>query len=171
MPLRNRSRACQAANAKRWSADDDAWRGYRRNGGEIVLEDRVVATLALLELAPEGSMLDVGCATSVITRIMADKARVARVVGVDFEPVATSVETRAVNLDSDECFPFPDATFDVVTCLETLEHVHDTDHLVREISRVLKHDGYAVVSVPRIDGFLTAICSRLGCSRLLSNAR
>ena len=152
----------QAANAKRWSADDDAWRGYRRKGDELVLEDRIVATLALLEPAPQGAMLDVGCATGVVTRLMADKALVSRVVGVDFAPVVTAVETRAVNLDSDEQLPFPDATFDVVTCLETLEHVHDTDHLVREIRRVLKNDGYAVLSVPRIDGLLTVTMLALG---------
>src|ERR1700758_446225 len=66
----------QAANVKRWSADDDAWRGYRRIGGELVLEDRIVETLALLEPVPQGSMLDVGCATGVVTRLMADKALV-----------------------------------------------------------------------------------------------
>jgi SAM-dependent methyltransferase len=151
----------QAANVKRWSADD-AWRGYRRSGGKIVLEDRIVATLAVLGPRPEGVMLDVGCATGVITRLMADKALVARVVCVDFAPLVTAVETRSVNLDSDECLPFPDATFDVVTCLETLEHVHNTDHLVREIRRVLKDDGYAVLSVPRIDGLLTVTMLALG---------
>lgn len=152
----------QAVNAKRWSAGDDAWRGYRRNGGELLLEDRIVATLALLEPVPEGVMLDVGCATGVITRLMAEKTLASRVVGVDFAPVATAVETRAVNLDSNECLPFPDATFDVVTCLETLEHIHDTDHLVHEIRRVLKDGGYAVLSVPRIDGLLTATMLALG---------
>jgi len=152
----------QAANVKRWSADDDAWRGYRRIGGELVLEDRIVETLALLEPVPQGSMLDVGCATGVVTRLMADKALVSRVVGVDFAPVVTAVETRAVNLDSDERLPFPDASFDVVTCLETLEHVHDTDHLIREIRRVLKDDGYAVLSVPRIDGILTVTMLAFG---------
>ena len=152
----------QTANIKRWSADDDAWRGYRQDGGELVLEDRIVATLALIEPVPQGAMLDIGCATGVVTRLMADKALAARVVGVDFAPVATAVETRAVNLDSDECLPFPDSTFDIVTCLETLEHVHDTDHLVREIRRVLKDDGYAVLSVPRIDGLLTVIMLAVG---------
>lgn len=152
----------QTANIQRWSADDDAWRGYRRIGGELVLEERIVATLGLIEPVPQGAMLDVGCATGVVTRLMADKACATSVVGVDFAPVATAVETRAVNLDSGERLPFPDATFDIVTCLETLEHVHDTDHLVREIRRVLKDDGYAVLSVPRIDGLLTVTMLALG---------
>jgi SAM-dependent methyltransferase len=86
---------------------------------------------------------------------MADRAGVARVVGVDFAPVARDIEATALNLDSPAPLPYPDGAFDVVTCLETLEHVHDTDHLAREIRRVLAPAGYAVVSVPRIDGLLS----------------
>jgi SAM-dependent methyltransferase len=67
-----------------------------------------------------------------------------------------------VDLDSDCPLPFPDRSFDVVVCLETLEHVHDTDHLVLEIRRVLKPSGYAILSVPRIDGFLTVAMLLLG---------
>ena len=152
----------QAANAVRWSADDDAWRGYRRDGDKLVLEDRIKTTLDLLLPMQGGAMLDIGCATGVVSRLMADRARVARVVGVDFTAVASAIETHAVNLDSGSPLPFPDAAFDLVTCLETLEHVHDTDHLVCEIHRVLKPTGYAVISVPRIDGLLTVMMLALG---------
>jgi len=152
----------QATNAERWSADDDGWRGYRRDGDRIILEDRVKETLDLVLPAPNGSMLDIGCATGVISRLMADRAGVTRVVGVDFATTASAIEASALNLDSSDPLPYPDATFDVVTCLETLEHVHDTDHLVREIRRVVKPDGYAVVSVPRIDGLLTIAMLALG---------
>jgi SAM-dependent methyltransferase len=149
------SSSAQSTNADRWSADDDAWRGYRRDNGVLVLEDRIKQTLSLLLPAPGGAMLDVGCATGVVSEIMATKIGASRVVGIDFAVVPCAIETQAVNLDSNDPLPYPDATFDVVTCLETIEHVHDTDHLVREIGRVLKRTGYAVLSVPRIDGLLT----------------
>ncbi len=152
----------QATNAARWSADDDAWRGYRRDGTSLVLDARIEATLRLLLPVANASVLDVGCATGVVTGLMAEKIGATRVVGVDFTAVAANIETRAANLDSNEPLPFPDATFDVVTCLETLEHVHDTDHLVAEIRRVLKPGGYAVISVPRIDGLLTVAMLALG---------
>ena len=152
----------QSVNEQRWSADDDAWRGYRRQGSTLVLEDRVKRTLDLLVPAAGGAMLDVGCATGVVTRLMADRARVARVVGVDFAPLARDFEATAVNLDLPQRLPYPDASFDVVTCLETLEHVHDTDHLVREIRRVVAPTGYAVMSVPRIDGLLSIAMLAIG---------
>jgi SAM-dependent methyltransferase len=152
----------QATNAARWSADDDAWRGYRRDGGSLVLDARIEATLGLLLPMANAGLLDIGCATGVVTGLMAKTIGATRVVGVDFTAVATNIETRAANLDSSEPLPFPDASFDVVTCLETLEHVHDTDHLVAEIRRVLKPAGYAMISVPRIDGLLTVAMLALG---------
>jgi ubiquinone/menaquinone biosynthesis C-methylase UbiE len=44
--------------------------------------------------------------------------------------------------------PFDDATFDLVTCFEVIEHVVDQDEVVDEIRRVLKPDGVALISTP-----------------------
>ena len=46
--------------------------------------------------------------------------------------------------------PFPDDTFDVVTCLETLEHDPDPFGSIREMRRVLKPGGALVLTVPGI---------------------
>ena len=43
---------------------------------------------------------------------------------------------------------FPDATFDLVTCFETIEHLDDPDRALREIRRVLKADGTLLISTP-----------------------
>lgn len=44
--------------------------------------------------------------------------------------------------------PFGDESFDVVLCLEVLEHVQDPSKVVSEIARVLKSGGYAYISMP-----------------------
>lgn len=44
--------------------------------------------------------------------------------------------------------PFADRTFDCVVSFETLEHLEDHDGLLREFSRVLKPDGFLVISSP-----------------------
>lgn len=44
--------------------------------------------------------------------------------------------------------PFEDATFDVVYASHVLEHVANDRKAIREIFRVLKHDGLAVLPVP-----------------------
>ena len=54
-----------SANATRWSAEDDGWRGYHRRDGEIVLDDRVHVALGLVSPRKGGALLDIGCATGV----------------------------------------------------------------------------------------------------------
>jgi SAM-dependent methyltransferase len=46
--------------------------------------------------------------------------------------------------------PFPDGSFDVVTCLEMLEHDRDPFGSVREMRRVLRPGGALVLTVPGI---------------------
>lgn len=43
---------------------------------------------------------------------------------------------------------YPDASFDVIYCSHVLEHVPDPPLAMRELSRVLTADGWAVIAVP-----------------------
>jgi SAM-dependent methyltransferase len=143
----------EVANIRRWSAADGAWRGYRRRGGQLEYEDRVLRAVELAQ--PSGGLLlDIGCADGAIGSLLGHAARARAVIGVDLAPVRSQIPKCVCNLDSSNYLPFRDGAFDVVACLETLEHVHDTDHLVREIHRVLAPKAYAILSVPRLDGLL-----------------
>jgi SAM-dependent methyltransferase len=44
--------------------------------------------------------------------------------------------------------PYPDASFDVILCIHVLEHVEDDRLAMRELCRVLRPDGWAVILVP-----------------------
>lgn len=46
--------------------------------------------------------------------------------------------------------PYPDASFDVVTATEVVEHLENYRRIVREIHRVLKPGGVVVLSTPNI---------------------
>jgi SAM-dependent methyltransferase len=51
--------------------------------------------------------------------------------------------------------PFQDASFDAIYSMGTIEHFDDTERAVREMARVLKAGGRAIVGVPnRYDPFL-----------------
>ena len=51
--------------------------------------------------------------------------------------------------------PYEDSTFDAVLCSHVLEHVDNDRAAIREIARVLRPGGWAVIMVPYFDGMLT----------------
>jgi len=53
-----------------------------------------------------------------------------------------------VRMNFEEPFPFDDDCFDIVLLMNVYEHIFDGDHLIHEISRVLKHNGRIVGVVP-----------------------
>lgn len=151
-------------NVRRWKAEDDAWRGYHKNGDDLVLDARVEVGLELVRPIPGGAYLDIGCANGVLTRVYADRIGAGTVTGVDFVDMGmgAGVTFCQANLDTRERLPFADASFDVVTCMETLEHLHDTDHMVSEIRRILRPRGYAILAVPRLDALLNMAMLAVG---------
>lgn len=45
------------------------------------------------------------------------------------------------HIGSGECLPFADGAFDMVVCVDVLEHVADLDRVIGEVRRVLRPDG------------------------------
>lgn len=54
-----------------------------------------------------------------------------------------------VNLNVEK-LPYADASFDLVTCSEVIEHVENYRALVREAHRVLKKDGLLILTTPNV---------------------
>jgi SAM-dependent methyltransferase len=50
--------------------------------------------------------------------------------------------------DFNQPIPFPDASYEVTFCSHVLEHVDSPLHLLREMRRLLKPDGKAIIAVP-----------------------
>ena len=50
--------------------------------------------------------------------------------------------------DFNEKLPFKDKSFDLVSCLEVIEHVEKAEYLIKEIRRILKKRGYLLISTP-----------------------
>jgi ubiquinone/menaquinone biosynthesis C-methylase UbiE len=76
-----------------------------------------------------------------------------RVIGLDLSrrmlsQAATKLELRRAPLiwSPAETLPFPDETFDVVTCLESLEFMENPDAVLWEAARVLRPGGLLLVS-------------------------
>lgn len=98
-------------------------------------------------------VLDFACGTGYGSAHLAEGG--ARAVGLDnaVEAVAQARRrwgtTGATFVAGDaNRFPFASGTFDVVVCMETIEHVDDVDMLQNEIKRVLRPSGAALFSTP-----------------------
>jgi len=131
------------------------------------VDRRVETILELLpRLGPEAKLLDIGCLEGSYTRMYADAVGAGSVHGVDVSltEVARSKGIDAIEFDlnSGERLPYADAEFDVVVCIESLEHIYPTDFMLREIRRVLKPKGTAIIDVPRLDSFLNIALLTLG---------
>lgn len=102
-----------------------------------------------LKMIPDNmqTILDVGCGNGFLTNVLA-KSNYERLVGFDCSNEALkhlNTETILGNISS---LPFEDKSFDLVTCLETIEHLTEDDYLkgITEIQRVAKK--YIIISVP-----------------------
>lgn len=98
---------------------------------------------------PFSDILDAGCGTG--GNISALSA-FGRFTGSDVmqeavEYCALHGEARLVRSQV-EYLPFQDRSFDLVTSLDVIEHVDDPEKALKEFYRVLKHGGYAVITVP-----------------------
>lgn len=58
------------------------------------------------------------------------------------------VEGADHNFDLEEPFPVEDSSYDVVLCINVLEHIYDYRNVLSECHRILKPGGQLIVAVP-----------------------
>ena len=130
---------------------------------------------AIQEMLPKQTVsriLDVGCGEGVPLLQVGSMSKKVQLVGFDLD--LDRVQLGRDNISSALLFvanahhiPFPDATFDIVMCLETLEHVGEPMISVTEIARVTKR--YALFSVPNEPWWRFANMARLKYLRDFGN--
>lgn len=105
------------------------------------------------QLAPEmrGDYLDVGSGNGeLIDRVMRTFPVKPRACDYRGDLLAVEGLTADVaNLNTDP-LPYPDASFDLVTCTEVIEHLEDYRAALREMARVLRPGGVLVVTTPNV---------------------
>jgi len=118
-------------------------------------EERHHAWVLGLLAAPKGAaLLDVACGRGGFLAYAAEQGL--QVAGVDISPVAIEAAARRLGPEADlhvapgESLPFADDSFAYLTCLGSLEHFADPLQGVREIARVLRPGGTALVLVPNL---------------------
>jgi ubiquinone/menaquinone biosynthesis C-methylase UbiE len=123
--------------------------------GSLVREAEVEKVLR--KIKRNESFLEVGCAQGFYLEKARKKTK--KVFGIDIntdfieKAKMTGANTKVA---SAEKLPYKAKFFDWVLCTETLEHVPNWKKAVKEISRVLKPKGKAIITIPlELSGFWT----------------
>jgi ubiquinone/menaquinone biosynthesis C-methylase UbiE len=141
----SQARSMQADSEKEYYEADLFW-------GNGALEDdfslkRIQSTIAMVP-SDVRTLLDAGCGNGVFGRLLLATRQEIRVTGLD----RSSSALRFVDFEKFEgnvdALPFPDKSFDCVTCLQVIEHlpVHSYHATLRELARVSRK--HILISVP-----------------------
>ncbi|MEV8633543.1 class I SAM-dependent methyltransferase [Streptosporangium sp. NPDC051023] len=112
-------------------------------------ERRAILARELRRLGAPGRALDLGAAGGGNTRVLVEHGWKALV--ADYSETAVELARErgleAVHADARD-LPLPDGGFDLVLALDVLEHIQEDDLAARELVRVLRPGGAALITVP-----------------------
>ena len=108
----------------------------------------VAGALAARRITGE-CFVDVGCGGGYLRSFVQD--RFTRYVGMDglrYDDLPADVEFHQVDLDGHAPLPAGDASADVAAAVETIEHLENPRALTRELVRLVKPDGWVILTTP-----------------------
>jgi ubiquinone/menaquinone biosynthesis C-methylase UbiE len=111
------------------------------------------AYLSEITFPPAAEVLEIGCGTGAVSRLVAQLPGVAHVLGVDPSPVfiararvlAHDIPTLRFERGDGRSLNLPAAAFDVVIVHQALSHVPQPERLIAEAFRVLRPQGWLAV--------------------------
>ena len=135
-------------------SEHDVEDGYTRwaptyDGPNPAIETEQPIVHAMLDDAPRGTALDAACGTGRHAAALAERGY--RVIGIDaidamLAVAREKVPTAEFRLGRLEQLPLDDASVDVVTCALALTHVPELEPVLREVARILRPGGQAILS-------------------------
>ena len=142
--------------------EEEKWKKYREE-----IEKRIAYYQTAINLIPldTKSVLDVGCGEGTFLNMLATSWGGNVIVGVDVSLTALRyVKGQKIRASVKE-LPFKDRSFDLVTCLEVLEHPGQDlfYQAIEEIKRVTRK--YIIISVPNEEPleYFLVVCPACGC--------
>jgi methionine biosynthesis protein MetW len=112
--------------------------------------------------------LDIGCGDGSFTLFLKETLEAREAFGIEISYAGCEsakekgIKAFCLDIEEVENFPFEDECFDFIHCGEILEHLFDTDHLLREVYRLLKPEGFCVISTPNLASWYNRLLLLLG---------
>jgi 2-polyprenyl-3-methyl-5-hydroxy-6-metoxy-1,4-benzoquinol methylase len=130
-------------------------KGRRRQAGIILSR--------IEKMKRRGKLLDIGCGSGLL--LDEAKSRGWKVEGVDLSSWAKRYANEQFGIrvfqGSLLKAAYPDQSFDAIVMLDVIEHLEHPKEVLKEIRRILKHDGILYVSTPDIGSFWSRIFGAL----------
>ena len=151
--VRRLYRRLRGAERRKRDSELTYWRAQRDTEGELANEHYEMLFTRLFGLERgfyrDRSVLDIGCGPRGSLE-WADEA--SRRVGLDpladdYRELGTHAHAMEYVSGASEAMPFADGEFDVVTSINSLDHVDDLERTVAEIKRVTRSGGHFVLAV------------------------
>ena len=122
--------------------------------------------MSLFEKNEKVHFLDLGCDDGMVTMKMAEKIGTKNVSGVEIveERIGMS-ESKGIavkSFDLNGKFDFENESVDVIHANQVIEHLHNSDNFVSEIHRILKKNGYAIISTENASSWCNIFASIMG---------
>lgn len=113
------------------------------------------------------NFVDIGCNTGENTKIIAKTCHSKNIYGIDFNPYALK-EAKKKNIKtirqdiSEPNWKIKSNSFDFVYCNQTIEHLYSVDIFIKNIKKILKKNGYALISTENLSSWHNVFSLLLG---------
>lgn len=103
-----------------------------------------------LDIEASNAILDLGCAQGILSYFLRQRGGYWVSTDLDMANLKTSMELLQSNClqIGPGILPFKNEAFDMVVCLDYLEHLEDDAQCLREIHRILKKGGQLILATP-----------------------
>ncbi len=130
--------------------DQDRAHGFHKRIFDKKPELRRVVEMVKIK---KGRILDIGCASGLITECLPYYYPKATIYGCDISKAVIAYDKKFGSKKVSyklmkKKLPYPSNYFDACLCLDVLEHIPDVNYFLKELKRVLKNDGVFFGAIP-----------------------
>jgi len=129
-------------------------------------KERDLKFLKMLEYDPDTKVVDLGCGKGDFALKVKGRVNCKEIYGVDvWEDALAEAQSKGIKaekMDLNEELNFPDSEYDVVVSNQVLEHLFFPSKFIQEVYRILKVDGYAVISTENLSSWDNVISLLFG---------